>query len=152
MLEKHTAGELAGNKFREGFNCAESVLRAFRDELKLDISDDALKIATAFGGGLGHAGCLCGALSGAVMVLSLLDGRNSATESREPAYGSAREFHEAFSRTFGGTCCRALNRFELGSREQRKQCLKITSDTANLLMEMLERRGLSIAASQETAQ
>jgi len=143
MKDGQTAGELAGKKFKEGYNCAETVLRTFRDALNLDLSDDALKIATGFGGGLGHAGCMCGALSGAIMVLSMLQGRTSADQSRDAAYSGAKEFHQAFSQAFGGTCCRVLNKDKFGSREQGVRCLKITAATADLLMEMIEKNGLS---------
>jgi C_GCAxxG_C_C family probable redox protein len=39
-------------------------------------SDDALKAATAFGGGIGRKGSACGALIGGSMALSLLYGRS----------------------------------------------------------------------------
>ena len=39
-------------------------------------SDDALKAATAFGGGIGRMGSACGALIGGSMALSLLYGRS----------------------------------------------------------------------------
>ena len=39
-------------------------------------SDDALKAASAFGGGIGRMGSACGALIGGAMALSLLCGRN----------------------------------------------------------------------------
>jgi len=39
-------------------------------------ADDALKAATAFGGGIGRMGSVCGALLGGAMALSLLHGRS----------------------------------------------------------------------------
>ena len=39
-------------------------------------SDDALKAATALGGGIGRMGSACGALTGGAMALSLLYGRS----------------------------------------------------------------------------
>jgi len=39
-------------------------------------SDDALKAASAFGGGIGRMGSACGALLGGAMALSLLFGRS----------------------------------------------------------------------------
>jgi len=142
MEERKNAGERAVIKYKEGYNCAETILRAFRDELKLDLSDDSMKIATGFGGGLGQAGCMCGALTGAVMVLSLLQGRTSSAVSRDPAYNSARDFHQAFSDAFGASCCRVLNPHEFGALEQRKNCLKITARTADLLEQFLHDKGL----------
>lgn len=143
MDEYKKAGELAGSRFKEGYNCAEAILRAFRDELKLDLSDDALKIATGFGGGLGQAGCMCGALTGAIMVLNMLQGRTRADQSRGPAYSSAKEFHNLFTDTFGATCCRVLNPHPFGTTEQRRGCLTITAGTADLLMQYITEKGLS---------
>jgi C_GCAxxG_C_C family probable redox protein len=39
-------------------------------------SHDALKAATAFGGGIGRMGSVCGTLTGGAMALSLLYGRS----------------------------------------------------------------------------
>ncbi len=131
------AQKLARARYKEGYNCAEAVLRAFREELNLDLDDNAIKIATGFGGGFGQAGCACGALSGAVMVLSLLQGRTSADQSREAIYTSAREFHNIFAGHFGATCCRALNRNKYGTPEQKSTCYRITGETAELLAQYL---------------
>lgn len=137
-----TAKELTGQKFKEGYNCAESVVRAFRDFYKLDISDEALKMASGFGGGLGHAGCMCGALSGATMVLGMLQGRVNSEQSRGPIYGSAQEFHDIFTNEFGAACCRVLNSHEFGSPEQRRTCLKLTGGAAELLQKYLQEKQL----------
>ncbi len=141
MLEQEqnnvNAQERAIENFKAGFNCAESVARSFRDLLNLDVSDEALKMASGFGGGLGHAGCMCGALSGATMVLGMLQGRSSKEQNRGPVYSSAQEFHNIFSDQFGATCCRVLNIHDFGSQEQRHTCLKITGTTADLLMKYI---------------
>ena len=36
--------QLSSQNYYEGFNCAESVVRAFRDSLNLDISGDVLRM------------------------------------------------------------------------------------------------------------
>lgn len=133
----------AAAKFKEGFNCAEAILRAYREVLGLDLSDDVMRIASGFGGGLGHSGCMCGALSASTMVISLLQGRRSASDSRDPVYDSAAGFHNVFSENFGGTCCRILNPHPFKSPEQRRNCLKITSETAGLLQDYLAGKGLA---------
>lgn len=144
-----TARELAGQHFKAGYNCAESVVRAFRDFYNLDISDEALKLASGFGGGLGHAGCMCGALSGATMVLGMFQGRSSNDQSRGPIYGSAQEFHDIFANQFGATCCRVLNPHEFGTPEQRRTCLKLTGTTAELLLNYLQEKRV-VPAKQST--
>ncbi len=132
----------AGNYFREGYNCAESLFKTFMEYVDPDMESDVLKIATGFGGGLGHAGCMCGALAGSAMILSLLRGRKDIQESREPAYELANDFHKVFEEKFGTTCCRALNPFEFDTREHLRNCLKITGTTAMLLMRFMQEKGL----------
>ena len=134
------AKQLAGQYFKEGYNCAEAILRAFRDALQLNLSDDAIKMATGFGGGIGHAGCVCGALASSVMILGALEGRVSSSESRDAMYGSAEEFHRRFAEKFGATCCRALNSHPFETKEHLRNCLKITGNTAGLLADYISEK------------
>lgn len=134
------AKQLAGQYFKEGYNCAEAVLRAFRDAMQLPIPEEALKMASGFGGGLGHAGCLCGALTASVMVLGALEGRTDRSQSRTAVYSSAEEFHRRFTEKFGATCCRALNPHPFETKEHLRNCLKITGNTAALLLAYLEEK------------
>jgi C_GCAxxG_C_C family probable redox protein len=142
-IEKIDAKQLAGQNFREGYNCAEAIVRAFRDALNIDISDEALRMASGFGGGLGHAGCMCGALTGATMVLGMLQGRVTKEQNRDPIYSSAYEFHGIFKNAFGATCCRVLNPHTFDSKEHLRNCLKITGNTAELLMKLIEEKRLA---------
>lgn len=64
---------------KEGFNCAESIIKAINYEKNLEIP---VAIATPFGGGM-SVGSTCGAVTGAMMVLGATNGRNSAKESNE---------------------------------------------------------------------
>lgn len=137
------ARSLAGSNFKTGYNCAEAILRAFRDLLKLDLSDDALKMASGFGGGIGHAGCLCGALTASTMVLGVLQGRIDNKQDRGPVYSAAADFHAQFTEKFGATCCRSLNPHPFETKEHLRNCLKITGATAELLMTFIEEKGLT---------
>ena len=138
VAEQIDYAQLAGQSFREGYNCAEAIVRTFRDGMKADISDEALRMASGFGGGLGHAGCMCGALSGAVMVLGMLQGRVNKEQSRGPIYASAQEFHGVFKDKFGATCCRVLNPHPFGSKEHLRNCIKITAGTAEILASYID--------------
>ena len=132
----------AGSKFKDGLNCSESILHAFNEILNNPLSAESLKMATGFGGGLGHAGCMCGALTSSVMILGLFKGRTDPEQTREPMYDLAHDFHDRFSSAFGATCCRVLNPHEFDSPEHLRCCLKLTGGTAKLLMEFIQEKEL----------
>lgn len=127
----------AGGYFKEGYNCAESIFLTFKDELGLD--ENMLKILTGFGGGVGHSGCMCGALTGSIGVLGCIKGRtDNDKEKRIDCYDHTKEFHDVFRKEFKATCCRVLNKGDdFESREHNINCLKITGKTGQLLMEYL---------------
>lgn len=99
----------AVDKFAEGYNCAQSIVFAFRDECGLS-DDAALKVSCGFGAGMGRKQEVCGAVAGGVMVLGLLRGRgthdgNSVTED---LYPRVREFMDRFAIRNGSYLCRNL--------------------------------------------
>ncbi|HOG12571.1 MAG: C-GCAxxG-C-C family protein [Smithellaceae bacterium] len=104
-----TYSDAAEEKFIEGYNCAQSVLFSFCEELGLD-ADTALKISCGFGGGMGRKGEVCGAVTGGVMVLGLKYGRG-IKEQREQTYASyvkIRELFDRFSARHSTCLCREL--------------------------------------------
>ncbi len=95
---------------KQGCNCAQSVAGAFTDLTGLDFTQ-TMAICGGFGGGVGgsHAE-LCGSISGAVLVLSLLyphtDGADAA--AKRNIYALAKEFRRRFEAVFGKTRCGEL--------------------------------------------
>lgn len=61
---------------REGYNCAESVLKAFNEDTGADIP---ISIASPFGSGM-NVGTTCGAITGTLMAVGALKGRNTSDE------------------------------------------------------------------------
>ena len=61
--------------FRNGYNCSQSVLSVFAEELGVK-KDLALKLASPFGSGIAYMQETCGAVSGALMEI----GRASCRE------------------------------------------------------------------------
>lgn len=144
-MENDLATEMrnkAGGNFRNGYNCAESIFDAFRELIEPDLDKNLVRLFTGYGGGLGHAGCMCGALTASAAILGMLKGRTSAEEDREPCYDLAREFHDRFEAKYSVTCCRALNPHPFDSTEHLRHCLKITGNTAKLLTEYLVEKNL----------
>jgi C_GCAxxG_C_C family probable redox protein len=96
-------------KFKEGYNCAQSVLFSWAPELNMD-QNLALRIATGFGGGMGRKQEVCGAVSGAIMALDMLYGRGEGEgkEKQEQAYAKTRELIDTFTQQYGTVNCKSL--------------------------------------------
>jgi len=62
--------------FRQGLNCTECVLRTFMDMHETDLPESIIRLASGFGGGMGHTKNTCGAVTGAVLALGLVKGRD----------------------------------------------------------------------------
>jgi len=135
--------------FSEGYNCAQSVLAACGEKYGLD-NATAIKIAQAFGGGIGRTGNICGAVSGALMCIGLKypakDGKDSS--AKEKAHVLAQKFMAEFERKHKSILCRELLGCELATPEGRKKahdsgaikelCPKYVKDASNLICEILE--------------
>ena len=61
----------------EGYNCAESIIKAFNEQTGLDIP---VSIASPFGSGMSVGGT-CGAITGTLMAVGSLKGRNTSQEN-----------------------------------------------------------------------
>lgn len=132
----------AGENFKNGYNCAEAIYVAFKELVAPEIDHNLVRMFTGFGGGLGHAGCMCGALTASAAVLGIIKGRNSAEGDRDACYKLTQEFHDRFEQKFTATCCRVLNPHPFDTKEHLKNCLKITGNTAKLLTEYLMEKDL----------
>ena len=106
-MSKH--GDLAEKLFREGYNCSQAVLLAFSDITGLG-DETAAKIASSFGGGLGRMREVCGAVSGAAMVLGLVKGYSDSKnfEAKKAHYNLVQEFSKRFKEKNGSIICREL--------------------------------------------
>lgn len=104
-----TRGELAAANFTSGYNCAQSVLLAFCDLTGLD-EKTAAKLSSGFGGGIGRLREICGAASGAFMVISLLygDGGIATHEQKSELYTRIQDFAARFKAHNGSYLCREL--------------------------------------------
>ena len=101
--------QVAVDKFAEGYNCAQAVAFAFAEECGLS-PDQALKAACGFGGGMARKQEVCGAVSGAILVLGLCRGRGvgEGPSVTQDTYKSVREFMDAFAVRHASWICRDL--------------------------------------------
>ncbi len=101
--------DLALDRYRGGFNCAQSVLAAYAEELDLN-NETALKIACGLGAGMGRMGDVCGAVTGAFLVLGMRYGMTDEEkqDDKEQTYNFVRILAERFSEKNGSIVCREL--------------------------------------------
>jgi hypothetical protein len=64
--------------FRSGLCCSESLLQAIAEDLGIQ-SELIPKIATGLCAGISRTGSICGAVSGGVLAISMVTGRNRAS-------------------------------------------------------------------------
>ncbi len=74
-------------------------------------------IATAFGGGIGGTGSVCGALAGAVMAIGIRHGRRDPSERDARAYVLTQELRRRFEAEMGHVDCRELTGMDLSTPE-----------------------------------
>jgi len=111
--------DTAAARLDQGFNCAQSVLAAFAAQLGLDESR-ALKLASPFGGGVSRRGEVCGAVTGALMVLGLAQGADTPA-GKERAYLLGQDFLQRFEVRHGTLLCRKLIHCDISTPEGLQQ-------------------------------
>lgn len=99
----------AGEYFKEGYNCAQSVLLAFADLYEMD-GTTAARLSSSFGGGMGRLREVCGAVSGMFLTAGLLYGYASPGAHQEKAehYARIQELARAFEGRHQSIVCREL--------------------------------------------
>ncbi len=112
----------------QGYVCSESVLLAVCQEFGIEVGNDVIpQIASAFAGGIGNTGSVCGAVVGAVMAIGLKQGRGETMEEMMGNLAVPREFRRRFEAEMGHIDCRELTGVDLNTEEGMKQSMD--SDT-----------------------
>ena len=95
--------------FNSGCNCAQAVFVAYCDVTGIP-EKDAMRLSSSFGGGFGRLREVCGAVSGACMVLGWLYGYDTPgdDEVKKAHYARIQEMAEEFRKTNGSIICREL--------------------------------------------
>jgi C_GCAxxG_C_C family probable redox protein len=105
--------------FRKGITCSSAVFSSFSEELGLD-PETAKKISCGFGAGISKTGNICGAVSGAIMVIGLKfgktkEGDDAATEKTRML---VRKFMQEFTERHGSVNCTELLGYNLSNPEE----------------------------------
>jgi C_GCAxxG_C_C family probable redox protein len=118
-----TKAEIAAEDYHGNFNCAQSTFAVFAEDYGLD-EKDALRIASAFGGGC-HYGGTCGAVTGAAAVIGLKYGNIvSDPDIYMQCREKVREFMDIFRDEHGAINCSDLLGIDMadpGGRDRAKE-------------------------------
>ncbi len=106
----------AEESFASGMYCAESVVLALAKAQGVE-SDLLPKMATAFCSGMSRTCGTCGALTGAMMGVSLALGRSEASKSVKPSYDATQRLVREFEQEFGARNCNELLGCDLNTAE-----------------------------------
>lgn len=138
----------AAETFREGYNCAQAVIAACGPGRGLS-RELAIKVAQAFGGGMGRTGGVCGAVTGAMMVIGLEHSAASGADNqaKQDAYRLTRELFARFKAKHGSIICRDLLGCDIGTDEglrkahdsglTKARCPKFVTDAAEIVEDLL---------------
>jgi C_GCAxxG_C_C family probable redox protein len=145
MSESEKAVEATG----AGYNCAQAISTTYGTQFGVP-EETISRISSAFGSGIGRTDNICGAVSGAVMVLGLKFGARNASEKEAKTKASiiANEFIQEFKRRYGEVSCTRLVGYNLSIPSEMKKavaegafatCRDIVRHAGELLEEYLER-------------
>jgi C_GCAxxG_C_C family probable redox protein len=143
-----TRTDAATECFAKGYNCAQAVFSAYATSVGIK-DKDALRIAAAFGAGMGRQQEVCGAVTGACMAIGaqygMVDSANP--QAKEHTYALVADFMQRFREMHSSIICLDLLGCDMGTEEGRKEiaarklhtevCLPCVQDACKILEEML---------------
>lgn len=114
-----TKAEDARTRFTEGFSCSQAVLASFSEELGMD-KETAYKISCGFGAGIARSGNICGAVSGAILVIGMKYGKATKEDNaaREKTYALVDEFLKEYTALHGSVMCPDLLGYDMSDPAQ----------------------------------
>lgn len=136
--------------FKSGFNCSQSVFAAFAGEFGMD-EETALKVSAGLGGGVGRAREVCGAVSGAAMLVGFKYGATDGddAEAKQRCYQVVQQIIAEFKENNPSIVCRELLELNEGAgtdpkpearTEQyykKRPCVQLVEDAARAVEKIL---------------
>jgi C_GCAxxG_C_C family probable redox protein len=119
--------------FNSGWNCAEAVFIAISENY-MSTHDIPTNLVTGLGGGLGHRGLVCGALTGAIVSVGIVYGRKEKNQvAKEKTYEVVKDIVERFKREFGSVDCNQLSSNTKDIMEKKHICSKYVREATRLI-------------------
>jgi len=118
--------------------CSEAVLTVVNNEFGGGLSQElVIALSKGFCGGIGDAGCICGALTGAVMAQSLILGKGPQPADDKQVRKASKELHDRFTSLHGSACCRVLCEDRDPNSESKGPCLDYVESAASICAHLL---------------
>ena len=141
------ATQKAVHLFENGLNCSQAILTAFGEPHGID-SETAKKLGRPWGGGLGRMGRICGAVTGAILVLGLAQsGKQDEGEARNDICLTVQELVRRFEQRHGTYVCKDLLGADFSTEEGQRKikeemlvkkiCPKFVEDAGSILAELV---------------
>jgi C_GCAxxG_C_C family probable redox protein len=157
--------ERARKNFSKGYNCAECVVEAVLSTVDTGLPKEVQRVATGFGGGVGLFGDTCGAITGAVIAVGAVHGRDAlpvAEDKKEALKKSSKELYgnpglyrlfnqipNMIQQKYGNTLCREICSQwtkQWLCRDHAINCREIITDTAEFAAILIYSKKEEIAA------
>ena len=134
--------------FTDHFHCSQAVLAAYADECGIT-KEQALKLGGCLGSGM-RRGEVCGACTGALMVLGLLFGQSDKEDltSRRRSDEVNDRMMDLFAQKSGSYLCREIIGYDISTEEAKKyarehhlyaNCHEMVGNAVDALEEILQK-------------
>jgi C_GCAxxG_C_C family probable redox protein len=136
-MKEENINEMVYRNYYEGFHCAESIANTI-NELFPNESDISCNAASGFCGGIG--GCkqdVCGALSGGIIALGLIYGRQKGGTDISKLISLSAELRHLFIEKFRTTVCKDVIE-NLKDMKNYNDCKDLTAKTTWMLYNLIK--------------
>jgi len=134
-MEKNKRIELAVENHKKGYNCAQAVACAYRDEFGID-EKTLFRMAESFGLGMGDMDA-CGAVTAMAMVVGMKesDGNLESPGTKKVCYAKMKSLIDEFKKMNGTINCREIKGVDTG--KVLRSCTGCVEDAVLILEENL---------------
>ena len=144
--------ERAKALFEQGYNCCQSVVLAFAEDVGL-VPEEAARLVSGFGGGMGRLREVCGGVSAMAFLLGAVQGYNHPGEALEKQrlYEQIQLVAARFKAKNGSIICRELLESNAVAADtsptpeartenyySKRPCGRLVASAAQILQEYLE--------------
>ena len=146
----------ARDLFQKGYNCSQSVLCAFCDDIGIDL-DTALKISSSFGGGMGRLREVCGAVTAMFMVAGIKYGYTDPKDQKAKSqhYKLIQLLAQQFEKENGSIICRDLLGIDTNKSNpipeirtenyyKKRPCINLVGQAAEIIEKIIINNSLEI--------